>query len=41
VTPPDLVERVVTERRALSPDEVSDVADELRGLAERAASDAR
>ena len=41
VTPPELVERVVTERGALSPDEVSDVADELRGLAERASADAR
>ncbi|WP_135819942.1 initiation factor 2B [Halostella litorea] len=36
VTPPDLVEAVVTERGALSPDDVADVAEELRELAERA-----
>ena len=41
VTPPDLVERVLTERGALSPDEVGDVADELRDLDERASPDAR
>jgi translation initiation factor 2B subunit (eIF-2B alpha/beta/delta family) len=38
VTPPDLVDGVVTERGVLSPDEVSSVADELRDLAERAES---
>jgi len=38
VTPPDLVDGVVTERGVLSLDEVSSVADELRDLAERAES---
>jgi len=36
VTPPDLVDAVITERGALSPDEVAAVADELRELADRA-----
>jgi translation initiation factor 2B subunit (eIF-2B alpha/beta/delta family) len=38
VTPPDLVDGVVTERGALSPEEVSEVAAELRDLAKRAES---
>ena len=41
VTPPDLVDRVLTERGALSPGEVGGVADELRDLAERASTGAR
>ncbi|WP_135533803.1 initiation factor 2B [Halostella pelagica] len=36
VTPPDLVDGVVTERGTLTPDEVGEVADELRDLAARA-----
>ncbi|NHN48149.1 translation initiation factor eIF-2B [Halostella sp. JP-L12] len=41
VTPPDLVDAVVTERGALSPDEVGDVAAELRRLADRASPNSR
>jgi len=36
VTPPDLVDAVITERGGLSPEAVGEVADELRELAARA-----